>query len=137
MHLSPFAIMRPPCYSGIVALADARASKTSCAIGGFVSHPQRGQLWFSETFHRSDFLPFGVPIHAEMQRDISCYEALAQGALILTASALASGCRIPILLKSQSDNTAAEAGSNSLFSTSRPLAFFLERLALLFLRITG
>ena len=65
-----------------------------------------------------------------MQREISCYEALAQAALILAASALLPCCSVPIKLKSLSDNSGAEAGINNHVSTSRPLAFFLERISL-------
>ena len=41
------------------------------------------------------------------------------------------GHRCPVCIKSLSDNTGAEAGSNKMFSMSRPMCFFLEKLCLL------
>lgn len=37
----------------------------------------------------------------------------------------------PLLIRSLSDNSGAEAGSNTLFTTSFPLCVFLEKLCLL------
>ena len=34
------------------AAADALAAGQSCSLGGFIRHPQLGQLWFSEAFSR-------------------------------------------------------------------------------------
>ena len=69
----------------------------------------------------------------EMQRDIACYEALAQAGLILilSVSHLCPCSRVAIWLCSGSDNVGAEAGINNTFTTSRALAYFLERIALL------
>lgn len=41
------------------------------------------------------------------------------------------GQRFPLTMKSLSDNTAAEANSNFLFTTKAPLCFFVERLCML------
>ena len=131
LHLSPVVSMRPHVTVPIEACADARASGTSCTIGGYVRHATLGQIWFSETFHYSDFARMGIPVKREMQRDIACYEALAQAGLILAVSCLCPCTRVPIRLCSGSDNVGAEAGINNTFTTSRPLAFFLERIALL------
>ena len=111
--------------------ADARASGTTSSVGGYVKQPVLGQIWFSETFHRTEFLRLGIPVQRQMQRDIASYEALAQVGLIIAMIHLCPCSRVPIRLCSGSDNTGAEAGINNMFTTSRPLAFFLERIALL------
>ena len=66
-----------------------------------------------------------------MQRDISCYEALAQLALLFVASRMWPSRRFNIRISSWSDNSGAESGVNKLFTTSYPLCIFLERLSLL------
>ena len=72
-------------------------------------------LWaksgFSKLSH-TQFFYMGIPVKRKMQRDVACCEALAQAGLI-------------------SDNVGAETGINNTFTTSRPLACFLERIALL------
>ena len=123
--------MRPHMTVPFESCADARASGNTCTIGGYVSHPCLGQVWFSETFSYSEFARMGVPVKREMQRDIACYEALAQAGLILAVAHLCPCSRVPIRLCSESDNVGAEAGINNTFTTSRPLAYFLERIALL------
>ena len=65
------------------------------------------------------------------QRDITCYETLAQLAILKLASSVYPSCRFPIRIASLSDNTGAEAGSNCLFSTKQPMCFFLEKICIL------
>ena len=72
----------------------------------------------------------GIPVKREMQRDIACYEALAQAGWLILAD-LCPCSRVPIRLCSVPDNVGAEAGINNTFTTSRPLAYFLEHIALL------
>ena len=131
LHLNPMVTMRPPVTIPFEAFADARASGNTCTIGGYVSHPALGQVWFSESFKYSDFARMGIPVKHDMQRDIACYEALAQAGLILAVTHLCPCSRVPIRLCSGSDNVGAEASINNTFTTARPLAFFLERIALL------
>ena len=131
LHLNPMVSMRPHMTVPFEASADARASGTTCTIGGYVCHPCLGQVWFSETFNRSEFAHMGVPVKREMQRDIACYEALAQAGLVSAVSHLCPCSHVPIRLCSGSDNVGAEAGVNNTFITSRLLAYFLERIALL------
>ena len=131
LYMCPFCVMRPPAPMVMEVAADAPAAGQSCSLGGFIRHPQLGQLWFIETFSHLDFQNLGIAVHRQMQRELSCYEALAQGARILAASSLLPCCSLCITLKTVSDNTGAEAGCKKFFTTSRPQAFFLERLALL------
>ena len=127
----PQRSMRPPLHIHFEARADASAKGQQTVLGGYVSHPAFGQLWFSESFSVQDFRELGIPVSSDMASKISCYEALAQGGLIIAASSLLPSCSVPILLPSASDNTGAEAALNACFTTSLPLALFLERLTLL------
>ncbi|CAE7672965.1 unnamed protein product [Symbiodinium sp. CCMP2592] len=121
--------MRPASVFPMEAQADASAQGQRACIGGFVSHPSLGQRWFREEFTYEEFRELQIPVQQDMQLDIACYEALAQGALIIASSALIPCSRIK--LRTVSDNSGAEAGVNASFTTSRPLAYFLERISLL------
>ena len=127
----PKRTMRAPPPLPFEARADASARGDSATIGGYVCFPTLGQLWFSEVFTLQDFQDLGVSVSSDMASEISCYEALAQGGLIIAASSLLPSCAVPIMLPSASDNTGAEAALNACFTTSLPLALFLERLTLL------
>ena len=122
---------RAPMQVPFEARADASAKGASAIIGGYISHPTLGHLWFSESFSLQDFRGLGVAVSPDMASEISCYEARAQRGLIIAASSLLPSCSVPICLPSASDNTGAEAALNACFTTSLPLALFLERLTLL------
>ena len=62
-------------------------------------------------------------------RGIASYETLAQGFLILLCLAVCPTVCIPLHFQSLSDNVAAEASVNKLFTTSTPLCYFVEHLA--------
>ena len=103
--------MRPkPNFIGELS-ADACASGDFCQIGGFISTFGTTR-WFSEKFSHNDFRLLGIPISEEMQKDIACYETLAQIAILKTASLEFSVGRIPLRVPSVSGNTSAEAGIN-------------------------
>ena len=128
--LPPLRPLRPKQYWPGQAAADACASGQTCQIGGFVSHPNGQVAWFSEEYWHSDFEALGLSLNPEMQRSISSFEALAQLALLIVIAKTNPSFRIPICLRSLSDNTGAEAGSNKMFCASEPLCFFLEKLCL-------
>ena len=71
-----------------------------------------------------------------MQRSISAFETLAQIALVWIVATTFPGFRLPICLKSLSDNSGAESVGNKLFTTSRPLCYLVEVLTRL-ASITG
>ena len=128
---SPQSSLYPrPAWVGTAA-ADASAAGSSAQIGGFTQAPSGEVLWYSETFCPSDFSSLGVSVSENMQRDIGCYEALAQAALLLLLARLYPSSRAPVQLRSLCDNTSAEAGANKLFTTAMPLALFLEKIALI------
>ena len=62
--------------------------------------------------------------------DISCYECLAQIALLHCASAVTSSGRFHVRIPSWTDNTGAEAVANKLYTSRYPLCMFAQRLAL-------
>ena len=137
-YVPPLASMRPSPHADVEAFADASAQGRKCCLGGFVSSPSLGQIWFSESFSVSDFEEAGIPFGSDLAKEIASCEALAQAGLILGLSALAPCCRVPLCLPSLCDNTGAESGLNKMFSTKHPLGLVLEHIALLasILRIT-
>ena len=64
------------------------------------------------------------------QRDIGCYELLAQIALVLLLATLIPGGRARVCVRSMSDNSSAEAAINKLMTRSSPMCFFAQQLAL-------
>lgn len=128
--ISPLRPMTPKPYWHGEAAADACASGTSCQIGGFI-RTSSGVSWFSEQFTLSDFEQLGLKLSEDLQRHITCFETLAQIGLLFLASRTFPAHRFPICLRTLSDNTGAESGSNKLWSMSYPLCVFLEKLCLL------
>ena len=128
--LSPLRPLTPKVYWQGSAAADACAAGSKCQIGGFL---QQGETkhWFCEHFTVSDFENLGLRVSQDLQRHITCFEALAQIALLFIASRIFPAHRFPLCLKTLSDNTGAESGSNKLWSMSYPLCVFLEKLCLL------
>ena len=85
----------------------------------------------AEKFSHADFRALDIPVSMEMQKDMACYETLAQIAILKIASLEFTVGRIPLRIPAVSDNTSAEAGINRVFSTAHPLSLFLEKLSLL------
>ena len=98
---------------------------------GYGRHPALGHRWFRQSFAHSEFLALGIGVQLEMQRAISCYEALTQAGLILAAASLVPCSGVPVTLRALLDNSGAESGLRNLLTASRILAYFLERLSLL------
>ena len=118
-----------PNFVGELA-ADACAAGSSCQIGGYISTSSHTR-WFSEKFSYADFCTLEIPVSTDMQKNIACYETLAQIAILKIASTEFVVGRIPLRVPSVSDNTSAEAGINRVFSTAHPVSLFLEKLFLL------
>jgi len=128
--LSPLRPLTPKRYWKGECAADACAAGDTCQIGGFLRCNNQ-QFWFSDIFTVSDFTALGLQLSDELQRYITCFETLAQIALLFIASRVFPAHRFPICLRTLSDNTGAESGSNKLRSMSYPLWVFLEKLCLL------
>ena len=109
--------MRAKPYWDGQAAADACASGPYCQIGGYIRHSSGSQCWFSEKFSHNDFKELSIHLDSNMQRSISAFETLAQIALVWLVALSFPGFRIPVCLKSLSDNTGAESVSNKLFTT--------------------
>ena len=103
----------------------------TCQVGGFLRFHNGDFRWFSERWHPSDFLDLQIPVSQDMQKDLGSYETLAKICLLYILGHLVPSQRIPVALKSLSDNTGAEANSNSLFTTKSPQCFFIEHLCML------
>ena len=131
MGVSPSRPMRAKPYWNGVAAADACASGSYCQIGGFIRHPSGVQFWFSEKFSHADFDILSIHLDPNMQRSIASFETLAQIALVWLVATSFPGFRIPICVKSLSDNTGAKSVSNKLFTTTHPLCLFVEILTCL------
>ena len=122
--------LRPVEHMQVEAAADAMGHGREFAIGGYITLPG-GEFWFSESFTVQDFAFAELPLHSEAHKDISCYECLGQIALVWLLSLLHPSCRLCVRMHSWCDNTGAEATANKLFTTSWPLAAFVQRLSIL------
>ena len=123
--------MRPRLQPAATLAADAFASGNQAGLGGFIRWHDDSVRWFSLPVDREMLQSIGLTPHEDLQRDITMLETLVQCALLFMAASSLQNSRIPLSLASWSDNTGAESNSNSLFSTQRPLALVLEKLALL------
>ena len=129
--LSPVISLWPkPQWHGL-CVADAFAANTKAGIGGAVHFPSGICKWFSIPLCSADFSDLDIPMHENLQKDISSLETLAQIALIFMTTRFQPGFRIPIRIPTLSDNSAAESVANSLFTTTMPLALFTEKLSIL------
>ena len=106
--------LTPKTYWSGTAVADTCTSDTTCKIGGFV-HQLGQSYWFSEIYNHSDFQTLGIDLDPKMQKSISSFESLAQIALLYVTARFFPAHRMPICLKSLSDNT--------FFFWSAPVAF--------------
>ena len=130
-RISPVKSMWPkPIWPGL-CVADAYAAGKHAGIGGAIFFPSGSCAWFSLPLTLSDFQSLQIPVQEDLQKDIASLETLAQIALIFIIIQFFPGARIPIKIPTLSDNTGAEAVSNKLFTTTMPLALFLEKLCLL------
>ena len=105
------------------AAADARADGDIIGIGGWIATASRC-AWFAEQWHASEVRAVWPQLTETPQRYIACFETLAQLALAMTAhrGLGAQQWTFP----AASDNTAAEAQTEKLWSTAEPLGSFLK-----------
>ena len=83
-------------------------------------------VWFAETWTMQDVRRVWPCLSKPAQRYIACFETLAQLALLqATHSHIGGGHYSP----SGTDNSAAEAGINKMFTTSWPLQIFVQLVA--------
>ena len=123
----PLRSMRPPLQVSVRASADASAQGDSFQVGGLIESNST-VFWFAERWNVVDVKPFDIPVRPDARRDIACYETMA-GFLVLLCLAVCPPTCVPLHFQSLSDNVAAEASGNKLFTTSAPLCYSLEHLA--------
>ena len=130
-RITPLISMWPKRLWQGLCVADAYAAGHFAGIGGVVTFPSGHNSWFSLPLQLSDFQRLQIPVHDDLQKDISSLETLAQIGLLYLVALKQPGFRMNIRVPALSDNTGAESVSNKLFTTSMPLALFLEKLSLL------
>ncbi|CAE7033490.1 unnamed protein product [Symbiodinium natans] len=109
-------LLRPlqfPARTTMVAAADAMGSGTKFAIGGFVKL-STATIWFSECFQLVDFAFAGIELSANASDNISCYECLAQIALLHCVSAVTPGGRMAVRIPSWTRGHARVAALNAV-----------------------
>ena len=110
------------------AAADACAEGAKVGIGGwFIS--SRSVSWFAETWDFQQVQEQWPCLTKEAQRYIACFETLAQLALMRVAWTAEGQAVRGMCMPSGTDNTAAEAGVNKLFTTAWPLQVFVQLVA--------
>ncbi|CAE7250897.1 unnamed protein product [Symbiodinium sp. CCMP2592] len=119
----------PPRSIACTLAADACAQGSSIGIGGFLRVEGSPVLWFSERFEKSDFDDLNIPLDNNTQKNIGCWELLAQIALALLFAETCPGGRCRLQLRTFCDNASAQASANRLMTTSSPLCFFAQQLA--------
>ena len=122
------ALRRPPAWD-VEAAADAHGSGPHLGIGGYFRVGTGPCFWFSEQWTVDDFAFTRLELHADAQRNICCYEALGQIALVHCLSAVTPGDRLFVRMPSWCDSTGAESVNDKLFASDWPLATFVQRLA--------
>ena len=98
------------------AAADARADVDIIAIGGWIVTAQQC-AWFAEQWTSAEIRTVWPQRTDAPQRCIACFETLAQLALAMTAHRALGAQQWAFCLPSASDNTAAEARTEKLWST--------------------
>ena len=81
------SLRHPPAWD-VEAAADERGSGTHLGVGGYF---RVGCFWFSEQWTVDDFAFTRLDLHPDAQRNICCYEALGQIALVHCLSAVTPG----------------------------------------------
>ncbi len=132
--IPPAISIWPKQYWPGICVADAFASGCSAGIGGIVYFPSSDCRWFCQfclPLCKKDFDDLDIPVHSDLQRDITSLETLAQIALLFIVARRQPGFRMSIRAPALSGNTGAESVSNKVFTTALPLALFLEKLSIL------
>ena len=77
-HCPPAMSIWPKQYWPGICVADAFASGELAGIGGIIEFPSHGTKWFSLRLSLSDFRLLDIPVHNDLQKDITSLETLAQ-----------------------------------------------------------
>ena len=102
--------------------------RDAVGVGGWIS-TSTAFLWFSESWSMTELRRRWPQLTKSAQPYIACFETLAQLALAMLARRRQHSRHFNFVLPTASDNTAAEAGINKLFTTAEPLCIFLKLVA--------
>ena len=91
--------------------------------------PKTAAFGFSEQFTMKQARAIWPALTKDAQKYIACWEGLAPLALLQVAYSKLRSQRMAFTLPTGCDNTAAEAGTTKLFTTSRRLSNFLQLIA--------
>ena len=123
----------PPREVNWTSAADAFGAGLSFGIGGwfsFLTEPSTHDCWwFSEKSDMNE-MPKSLDLGEDAQKIIACFEMLAQQALIRCMGGALAGSSFPLQVHQQSDNMAVVATLGREFTTSKPLCYFTQSLAL-------
>ena len=129
-HPWPWRPLALPPVLPFESAADAFGEGDACGVGGWLRLGSAQCFWFSERFCPADFRKLGIPVKDDANLDISAYETLAQGFLLVLLLRTISGGRLRVRLPALSDNVGAESVINRLYTSKQPLALFVQRLAM-------
>ena len=129
-HPWPWRPLALPPVLPFESAADAFGEGDACGVGGWLRLGSAQCFWFSERFCPADFRKLGIPVKDDANRDISAYETLAQGFLLVLLLRTISGGRLRVRLPALSDNVGAESVINRLYTSKQPLALFVQCLAM-------
>lgn len=79
-----------------ICVADAFAMGSHSGIGGFIAFPSGQCKWLSLPIHLDDFRNLNIPMHDNLQKDISLLETLAQVALLYIVAQFQPGYRMAL-----------------------------------------
>ena len=83
---------------------------------------------FSLRIHSNEFRTLKIPMHDDLQKDISSLETLAQIVLVYIVIHNLPGCRVPIRMSTLSDNTSAESVFQQIIQHSNASGFVLGKI---------
>ena len=129
-HPWPWRPLALPPVLPFESAADVFGEGNACGVGGWLRVGSTHCFWFSERFTPADFRSLGIPVKDDANLDISSYETLAQGFLLVLLLRTISGGRLRVRLPALSDKVGAENVINRLYTSKQPLALFVQRLAM-------
>ena len=131
-YAPPWRAMLPPSLvEGVALAADAWAAGQRVGIGGWIrlqpGEPDTHCYWFSLQFMLCDFPEQSWEIdRQDAQKNIACWELLAQTALLVMCIQLRRHRRFALCTRQCTENSPTEGALNKLFTTSTPLSKFVQ-----------
>lgn len=123
----------------VTCAGDTQASKSEVGYGGWTAFrlasavepiKEHECIWFQERAATIDF-PLEFECGDILKRHITCFETLAQIGLVYAAQIGPNLKQFTVVVPSLDDNQPSESAINRLFTTARPLCYFIQALAAL------